>query len=301
MMDILETIKSWFSFKRKSKDVALVLGGGGARGIAHIGGIEVLEERGYNITSVAGTSMGALVGGMYAGGKLKELKDIILGLDKKQILSIMDISLGLDHVASGKRLMKILDTFIGDTKIEDLNIKFCCCASDVVSGDEKVFKDGLLKTAIRASISVPCFFKPVYDDENHIYVDGSVHNTLPLNRVDRTPKDILIAIDVNAPDNTPFDAYVKKKRDDNTTMRTLHSIFSFIKPDLSENYMNMAIRVAHISIQANSKLALQLNPPDILAELPMSSFGLFDFSQANEIYQYGRDEMTRKLDEYENK
>jgi NTE family protein len=70
---------------RKSKDVALVLGGGGARGIAHIGGIEVLEERGYNITSVAGTSMGALVGGIYAGGKLKELKDIILGLDKKQI------------------------------------------------------------------------------------------------------------------------------------------------------------------------------------------------------------------------
>ncbi|MBP6527882.1 MAG: patatin-like phospholipase family protein, partial [Prevotella sp.] len=83
-MNILEAIKGWFPFMRKSKDVALVLGGGGARGIAHIGGIEVLEERGYNITSVAGTSMGALVGGMYAGGKLKELKDIILGIDKKQ-------------------------------------------------------------------------------------------------------------------------------------------------------------------------------------------------------------------------
>ncbi len=300
-MNILEAIKGWLSFKPKSKDVALVLGGGGARGIAHIGAIEVLEERGYNITSVAGTSMGALVGGIYASGKLKELKDIILGLDKKQIRSIMDISLGLDHVASGKRLMEILNLHIGNMKIEELNIKFCCCASDVVSGDEKVFRNGLLKTAIRASVSVPCFFKPVYDEDNHIYVDGSIHNILPLNRVDRKTGDILVAIDVNASDNTHFNAYVKKKKDDNKTMRILHSMFSFLKPDLSENYMNMAIRVVHISIQTNTRLAIQLNPPDILAELPMNSFGLFDFSKANEIYQYGREEMTRKLDEYENK
>ena len=300
-MNILEAIKGWFPFMRKSKDVALVLGGGGARGIAHIGGIEVLEERGYNITSVAGTSMGALVGGIYASGKLKELKDIILGLDKKQIRSIMDISLGLDHVASGKRLMEILNLHIGNMKIEELNIKFCCCASDVVSGDEKVFRNGLLKTAIRASVSVPCFFKPVYDEDNHIYVDGSIHNILPLNRVDRKTGDILVAIDVNASDNTHFNAYVKKKKDDNKTMGKLHSVFSFLKPDLSENYMNMAMRVVHISIQTNTRLAIQLNPPDILAELPMNSFGLFDFSKANEIYQYGREEMTRKLDKYENK
>ena len=300
-MNILEAIKKWFSFHSKSKDVALVLGGGGARGIAHIGAIEVLEERGYNITSVAGTSMGALVGGIYASGKLKELKDIILGLDKKQIRSIMDISLGLDHVASGKRLMEILNLHIGNMKIEELNIKFCCCASDVVSGDEKVFRNGLLKTAIRASVSVPCFFKPVYDEDNHIYVDGRIHNILPLNRVDRKTGDILVAIDVNASDNTHFNAYVKKKKDDNKTMGKLHSVFSFLKPDLSQNYMNMAMRVVHISIETNTRLAIQLYPPDILAELPMNSFGLFDFSKANEIYQYGREEMTRKLDKYENK
>ena len=300
-MNILEAIKKWFSFHSKSKDVALVLGGGGARGIAHIGAIEVLEERGYNITSVAGTSMGALVGGIYASGKLKELKDIILGLDKKQIRSIMDISLGLDHVASGKRLMEIINSIVGNTKIEDLNIKFCCCASDVVSGEEKVFRNGFLKTAIRASVSVPCFFKPMCDGDNHIYVDGSVHNILPLNRVDRKSGDKLIAINVNGPDNTPFDAYVKKKKDNNKAMRVLRSMLFFLKPDLSGNYMNMAVRVVHMSIQANCKLALQLNPPDILVELPMDKFGLFDFSQAKEIYQYGRDEMTRKLDEYENK
>ena len=159
----------------------------------------------------------------------------------------------------------------------------------------------MLKTAIRASVSVPCFFKPVYDEDNHIYVDGSIHNILPLNRVDRKTGDILVAIDVNASDNTHFNAYVKKKKDDNKTMGKLHSVFSFLKPDLSENYMNMAMRVVHISIQTNTRLAIQLNPPDILAELPMNSFGLFDFSKANEIYQYGREEMTRKLDKYENK
>lgn len=300
-MNILEAIKGWFSFNGKSKDVALVLGGGGARGIAHIGAIEVLSERGYNITSIAGTSMGALVGGLYASGKLDELKDIILGLGKKQMLSIMDISFGLDHVASGKRLVEVLDSLVGEIKIEDLNTKFCCCASDVLSGEEEVFRNGYLKTAIRASVSVPCFFKPVSDDNNHIYIDGSIHNILPLNRVERKQGDILIAINVNGPDKMPFDTYVKKKKENKKTKNMMKSLFYFLKPDTSENYKNMAMRVAHMSIQASSRLAIQLTPPDILAELPMDSFGLFDFSKANEIYQYGREEMTRKLDEYENK
>ena len=178
MKKIIEAIRGMFPGRHRGKDVALVLGGGGARGIAHIGAIEVLEERGYHITSVAGTSMGALVGGLYAAGQLDELKCRILNLDRKQMVSIMDVSLGLDHIASGRHLMRLINSLIGDVMMEDLPIPFCCCATDVVGGREHVFRSGRLSTAIRSSISIPCVFKPVSKD-GHIYVDGSVHNTLP--------------------------------------------------------------------------------------------------------------------------
>ena len=92
---------------RQSRDIALVLGGGGARGFAHIGVIEVLQERGYNITSVAGTSMGALVGGLFAAGKLDELKSTVLSADRRQILSLLDVSLGLDHIATADNLSRV--------------------------------------------------------------------------------------------------------------------------------------------------------------------------------------------------
>ena len=88
-------IRNWLLAQCRTKDVALVLSGGGARGYAHIGAIEVLQERGYHITSVAGTSMGAMVGGLFAAGKLGEMKEQVLGYSKKDFLSLMDVALGL--------------------------------------------------------------------------------------------------------------------------------------------------------------------------------------------------------------
>ena len=156
-MSIFGRIKRLF-LSPKSHEVALVLGGGGARGIAHIGAIEALEERGYVIHSVTGTSIGALVGGLWAAGKMKELKDIVLKLNKKEVLSLMDISIGLNHLMSGEKLLMVFNQLVGDRKIEDLPVNFCCSASDLVSGKETVFRRGSLKMAMRASISIPCFF-----------------------------------------------------------------------------------------------------------------------------------------------
>ena len=291
-------IRNWLLAQCRTKDVALVLSGGGARGYAHIGAIEVLQERGYHITSVAGTSMGAMVGGLFAAGKLGEMKEQVLGYSKKDFLSLMDVALGLDHVASGTKLMTLLDDMIGDTLIEQLPVDFCCCASDVMSGEERVFRDGLLKTAIRASISIPCFFKPV-SEGNHIYVDGSVHNTLPLDRVIRHKGDLLVAVNVCAPDDEPFAAYRKSCSMSDDTEKTVFSKLPFLKWKFSENYMNMAMRVARLTIQNNTQMALRLTPPDICANIPMSSFSLFDFDKGAEIIQYGRDEMSRKLDAFE--
>lgn len=161
MKGFLEYIRSILPHRR-SRDIALVLGGGGARGYAHIGAIEVLMEHGYNITSVAGTSMGALVGGLFAAGKMDEMKAMALSVTKRKALSLVDVSLGLDHIATADNLSRLLDEMTGGVNIEDLGIPFCCSASDLVSGHEHVFRSGPLSKAIRASISIPGIFSPVH-------------------------------------------------------------------------------------------------------------------------------------------
>ncbi len=285
--------------KQPTKDVALVLGGGGARGYAHIGAIEALESRGYQIKSIAGNSMGALIGGLYAAGKLQEVKQAVDGLNRKTILKLFNLSLGLDHIANGEKLMVLLDELIGDTRIEDLPIKFCCNASDVVSGKEFVFREGLLKDAIRASISIPCVFKPVQMGE-HIFVDGSVHNTLPLDLVERGEDDLLVAVNVSAPDDEPFQAYLKKYGEPENGMdKSIWNMIPFLKSGFSANYMNMALRVAKLSVQNNTQMALKITPPDIYVEVPMNKFSLFDFDKGAEIIPYGHEIMEKALRERE--
>lgn len=107
-------------FVAMKKKIALVLSGGGARGLAHIGAIETLESHGYEITSIAGCSMGALIGGMYAAGKLPEVKDWVLALDRRKVLSLVDFSLSLTHLVKGDRVMEALKEIVPDVNIEDL-------------------------------------------------------------------------------------------------------------------------------------------------------------------------------------
>ncbi|MBQ9288426.1 MAG: patatin-like phospholipase family protein, partial [Bacteroidaceae bacterium] len=245
----------------------------------------------------SGNSMGALIGGLYAAGKLQEVKQAVDGLNRKTILKLFNISLGLDHIANGEKLMALLDELIGDTRIEDLPIKFCCNASDVVSGKEFVFREGLLKDAIRASISIPCVFKPVQMGE-HIFVDGSVHNTLPLDLVERGEDDLLVAVNVSAPDDEPFQAYLKKYGEPENGMdNSIWHMIPFLKSGFSANYMNMALRVAKMSVQNNTQMALKITPPDIYVEVPMNKFSLFDFDKGAEIIPYGHEIMEKALKE----
>ena len=282
-----------------SKCVALVLGGGGARGLAHIGAIEELLHRGYVIHSIAGTSMGAIVGGFYACGQLEDLKETIDQLSRRDIMSLIDFSLGLDHVASGDKLEALMDDMLQGAMIEDLPISFRCCASDLVSGHERVFTEGSLARAIRASISIPGFFKPVSID-NGAYVDGSVHNVFPLNRVEREKGDLLVGVNASAPDEKPNADYMLK--DDKSTTSFLQAVrarIPFLPSQWSENYANLTMRVARIAIQNSTQLAMQLTPPDIYVGVPMDKFGLFDYSKSKEIIEYGRKNMADALDRFE--
>ena len=177
--------------------VALVLASGGARGIAHMGVIDELEKHGFEITSVAGTSMGALVGGIYCAGSLEVYKDWMCDLDRRKVFSLVDFTLSREGVVKGERVLEEIQTMVPNVMIEDMRIPFSAVSTDIVTGDEVVFTQGKLFEAIRASISMPSLFVP-YRYNNRLLVDGGIINPLPLNRVKRQTGDIMVAVDLSA-------------------------------------------------------------------------------------------------------
>ena len=181
----------------KKRRVALVLAGGGARGVAHIGAIEELERQGFEISAVAGTSMGALVGGVYASGYLEPFKEWMRALDKYKVFSLVDFALSTEGLVKGDRVMEAMKELVPDVQIERMPVPFAAVAADLLTGDEVVLDSAGLYDAIRASISIPSVFRPVHRD-GRVLVDGGTVNPLPLNRVRREEGDLLVAVDVSA-------------------------------------------------------------------------------------------------------
>lgn len=179
-----------------NKDVALVLSSGGPRGWAYIGAIEELESRGYRITSVAGTSIGSLVGGIFAAGKLAEVKEWLFSLDAWKVFTLMDISISKNHIVKGDRVIEALKEIVPDINIEDMPIPYRAVAADLYTGEEVVFDRGSLFEAVRASISIPSLFRPVKYGYRTL-VDGGIVNTMPIDKVVRNGNDIVVAFDVN--------------------------------------------------------------------------------------------------------
>ena len=180
----------------KTKDVALVLSSGGPRGWAYIGAIEELESRGYNITSIAGTSIGSLIGGIYAAGKLSEVKEWLFSLDAWKVFSLMDLSISKNHLVKGDKVIGAIKEIVPEIDIEDLMIPYRAVAADLYTGEEVVFDRGPLFEAVRASISIPSLFRPVKYGFRTL-VDGGIVNTMPIDKVPRSGNDIVVAFDVN--------------------------------------------------------------------------------------------------------
>ena len=193
-----------------SKKVALALSSGGPRGFAYIGAIEELLERGYEITSVAGTSAGALVGGIYAAGGLQPFKEWLFGLDPLKVVALMDFSISKNYLVKGEKVMDAIRERVPEVNIEDLPIPFTAVATDLYTGEEVLFREGPLFEAIRASISIPSMFKPV-KWKGRTLVDGGMVNTFPLNRVHRTPGDILVGFNVNQIDAAQIQGFLDSR------------------------------------------------------------------------------------------
>ena len=288
----------WFDHKQERKDVALVLSTGGARGLAHIGAIDELLERGYNIRSVAGTSMGALVGGMYAAGRLEDFREWMLTVDRKRILSLLDFSIGQNHIVKGDRIIEAMKSVVPDVRIEDLEIPYCAVATDVVSGTEVVFNHGSLYEAIRASISLPLFFSPVRIDDK-ILVDGGLVNPLPLNRVKRDRHDLLVAVNVSGHDyrgQLELRKIIREQQSEKSRFMAL--VNKFLPDDNGMNYYTLLNRSTSIMINRNAQLQLKLTPPDVLVDIPMNRYDTFDFDKMERLAAIGRTKTKKALDKF---
>lgn len=183
--------------------VALVLGSGGARGYAHIGVIEELERRGYVIDCIAGCSMGAVVGGMYAAGKLAEYREWVSGLDYLDVIRLLDIGFGNMGAIRGERVFGRIREIVGERRIEDLPIAFTAVATDLTNQQEVWFQQGCLHQAMRASAAIPSLFSPVRQGDR-VLVDGGLLNPLPIVPVVSSHCDLIIAVNLNGTRNNGY-------------------------------------------------------------------------------------------------
>ena len=178
------------------KTIALVLGSGGARGYAHIGVIEELESRGYEIGCIAGCSMGAVVGGIYAAGKLDQYRDWIQSLDYLDVLRLVDVSFRLGAIR-GEKVFGQIRNIVGEINIEDLRIPYTAVATDLTHQQEIWFQEGCLHQAMRASAAIPSLFTPVMQG-NRMLVDGSLLNPLPIVPVVSSHCDLIVAVNLSS-------------------------------------------------------------------------------------------------------
>ncbi|WP_194775125.1 patatin-like phospholipase family protein [Pararhodonellum marinum] len=285
----------------KKKTVALVLSSGGARGLAHIGVIEALEEAGFSIRGIAGCSMGALIGGVYAKGKLPEFKDWICHLDRIDVFSLMDFTFSSRGFIKGEKVFNVIKGFVGDGEIEELPIPFLCNAVDINLGVEKVFYQGSLFEAIRASASIPTVIKPAYFGGSD-YIDGGVMNPIPLDLARNFKANYLMASDVNAPLSC-FIEPPKFTKSEKSIMavpswvveyQAKMSKFFPKEKELKEkpkslgflDLMNLSFDMMQDRL---SDLLVQQYALDLLVEVSRRQCGTFEFYRASEIIQIGKE------------
>jgi NTE family protein len=286
-----------------SKKLALVLSGGGARGMAHVGVIEELEKRGYQITSIAGTSMGALVGGVYALGKMEEFKNWMVSLDKRKVFSLVDFTLSSAGLVKGDRVLNAMKEFIPDTNIEDLKIAYSATAADIASQKEIVYRSGSLYDAIRASIAIPTVLTPVIKG-NAIIVDGGVLNNIPIKNVKRTEGDLLVAVYVNAdiPIEKPTVSTKEEKKTESLYKKWLAEFNEQLNKILPKSkneklgYFSLLDKTLTSASLQLAKLTIEQGKPDVLINVSRDACGTYDFYKASELIEIGRHAAITTLD-----
>lgn len=316
---------------RSGNKVALVLGSGGARGYAHIGVIDALEARGFEIISVSGCSMGAVVGGVYAAGKLSEYRDWVSQLDYLDVVKLVDVTWSPMGAMRANKVMEKLKSLVGDMQIEDLSIPVTTVATDLVRQREVWFQKGSLLRAIRASIAVPGVITPVHQGDQ-VLVDGGLLNPLPiLPAVAAHEADLVVAVNVTAhspqpvsledmlpaAENADSGSDAKREQEDsiggwvvdvrNATRRLWEGLGS-LAGDKGSNEsveeigkrewskLDMVLESFDITQAALAKYKIAGYPPDVLIEVPKTVCSAYEFHRANELIRLGHHLTNKALD-----
>ncbi|MDX1763902.1 MAG: patatin-like phospholipase family protein [bacterium] len=293
--------------KAADNTISLVLGSGGARGLAHIGVIQWLKENGYQVRSISGASMGALIGGIYAAGKLDAYAKWVRALEKADVVGLLDFSFGRAGIFKGERVIRVLKELIGDFKIEDLPISFTAVATDVDSAREVWLSKGSLFHAIRASIAIPMIFRPV-EHEGRMLVDGALVNPIPIAPTLKDLTGMTIAVNVSARAEGPpalaskkLDKWEGKKANQNSYHRRIvkfiEEIQQKLNPDetrdlglfdvVSQSYDAMQNTIARFQLAAYS--------PNKVIDIPRNACAFYEFDRADELISMGYDRARKVM------
>jgi len=279
------------------KTVSLALGSGGARGMAHIGVIHWLREHNYQITAIAGSSVGALVGGIYAAGKLDLYENWVKALSKSDVLQLLDFAYSRAGLFSGDRIMQKLKDMLGDATIEDLPISFTAVTTDLDNGREIWINKGSLFDAIRASIAIPSVFTPV-KYHGRVLVDGGVLNPVPIAPTLREVSDLTIAISLSGKEVPQEELFPKKKKEARPETKYQRAIGNFIESigqrwnhnEQHEEKTDMVdVMTRSIESMQNTiaRFKLAAYNPNYLLEVPANACAMFDFDRAAELIDLG--------------
>jgi NTE family protein len=253
----------------KKRKIGLALGGGAARGFAHIGVLEALEIGGINIDMIAGTSAGAAIGALYAQGKsAKEMKQLVKSWDWIKRAQLIDLALPKTGFISGKNIKKMLKSIIGDVEFSELKIPFTCVATDIMSGEEVIINQGSVLEGVRASISLPVIFTVVKWKGRYL-VDGGLVDPVPVSVLKDMGADFIIAVNVTPRMSRAFQkVYIEELKPEKAGAVKEPNIFSIL--------------MKVINIDSSHLVGWCLNGADVIIEPRLAGIGLGDFGRAEQ-------------------
>jgi NTE family protein len=270
--------------------VALVLGSGGARGNAHIGVIQVLEEQGFDIVSVSGCSMGAVVGGMYAAGKLPLFTEWVSDLSRFDVFRLVDMSLLSMGAIRGEKAYAILEDLVGDQLIEDLPIPYTAVATDLVKQQEVWFQSGKMMDAIRASVAVPGMIMPVTEKDRFL-VDGGLLNPVPIMPTVADQADLIIAVNLNINIENSHPIQVSNFNmagySDDWKVPSVNASKSQ-RSHLQWNKMEMLNQCFETMQATMAKYKMAGYEPDVEVKIDRNACSFFELYRAKEMIEIGR-------------
>lgn len=291
------------------KTVSLVLGSGAARGCAHLGVIKAIEDEGYEIVSISGCSIGSVVGGVYAAGKMDDFSDWICSLDKVRVLRMLDMSFRNGAYIKGDRFFRAIEAMIGRPTIESLPIPFTSVAVDLLKQKEFWFQKGDLIDAMRASSAIPSIVSPV-ELNGRYYVDGGMLNPLPIIPSVSAGADYIIAVDLNGPAQELTSEDFAESSHEPEWWSSVKGVFGRNKPDnvlqsqqvrkkSSMNWgrihtMNMMFETMQESL---SQFKLAGYSPNLLISIPRDFTNFYEFWRAQELLEFGYEVTAKALSE----